>query len=269
MHVDIKEGEKSNVFSLGRQLFIEGETYEDLDEIIARYVQPMAAYARDLTAFKYFREQTGGGTPGDMSAVEKALNEEKQKAPSRIPYIVTPAVEKALNEEKQKAPSRIPYIVTPSKEFPGKFLLSYQPKTNPFHEYITITTEGYRYRKITFKTINALFKWFKAHFNDSTTFPRTPGPPQLSTPNSINASPYGAVGGGGSSQRTPGMVSPMVSGGGRMATGGNHMGGGGGGFGVPTPNISQQALQRVAASMPSNLFTTLSAVAGQTPQFAN
>ena len=91
MHVDIKEGEKSNVFSLGRQLFIDGETYEDLDEIIARYVQPMAAYARDLTAFKYFREQTGGGTPGDMSAVEKALNEEKQKAPSRIPYIVTPS----------------------------------------------------------------------------------------------------------------------------------------------------------------------------------
>ena len=83
-HVDIREEGKSNAFSLGHQLFIGNETFEDLDEIIARYVQPMAGYARDMTGFKYFRDING-----DLSAAEKELHEEKQKAPSRIPYIVS------------------------------------------------------------------------------------------------------------------------------------------------------------------------------------
>lgn len=83
-HVDIREEGKSNVFSLGQQLFIANEQYEDLDEIIARYVQPMAGLTRDLISFKYFRDLNA-----DTVAAERVLNEEKQKAPSRIPYIIS------------------------------------------------------------------------------------------------------------------------------------------------------------------------------------
>lgn len=36
------------------------QEFEDLDEITARYVQPMAAFARDLLGHKYFLECNGG-----------------------------------------------------------------------------------------------------------------------------------------------------------------------------------------------------------------
>ena len=85
-HVDIREEGKTNAFSLGQQLFIGSEQFEDLDEIIARYVQPMAGFARDIIGFKYFRDLSA-----DTVAAERVLSEEKQKAPSRIPYIVSPS----------------------------------------------------------------------------------------------------------------------------------------------------------------------------------
>lgn len=136
---------------------------------------------------------------------------------------------------------RLTFLYFGQTEFPGKFLLSYQPNTKAFHEYITVTPEGYRYRSNNFKSINALFKWFKAHFNDRSTFPRTPGP---ATP--VSASPY-------MSQRTPiAQASPYVNSAKPF---------------TPTSNINAQAIQRAAAAMPSHLFNTLSQVAGQTPQF--
>lgn len=36
------------------------QEFEDLDEITARYVQPMAAFARDLLGHKYFHDCNGG-----------------------------------------------------------------------------------------------------------------------------------------------------------------------------------------------------------------
>ncbi|KPM09770.1 transcription elongation factor SPT6-like protein [Sarcoptes scabiei] len=217
-NVSIREKGKTNAFSLGKQLFIDNESFEDLDEIIARYVQPMASFARDLINFKYFRD-----IYGDRAAAEKMLSEEKQKAPSRIPY-----------------------IISASKEFPGKFLLSYQPNQKAFHEFISVVPEGFKYRNNIFKSINALFKWFKGHFNDRSTFPRTPGP---QTP--INTSPYV------SHQRTP-QASPFVSGAVQSKSG----------F-FPTPNINPQAIQRAAASMPNHLFNTLSQVTHQTSNFVS
>uniref|UniRef100_A0A673IKA1 Transcription elongation factor SPT6 n=1 Tax=Sinocyclocheilus rhinocerous TaxID=307959 RepID=A0A673IKA1_9TELE len=59
-HVDVREEGKENAFSLGHTLWINNEEFEDLDEITARYVQPMAAFARDLLSHKYFQECNGG-----------------------------------------------------------------------------------------------------------------------------------------------------------------------------------------------------------------
>lgn len=36
------------------------QEFEDLDEITARYIQPMASFARDLLGHKYFQECNGG-----------------------------------------------------------------------------------------------------------------------------------------------------------------------------------------------------------------
>ena len=54
-HIDVLEKDKINAFSLGQSLMIGNEEFEDLDEIIARHINPMASHARDLLTFKYYR----------------------------------------------------------------------------------------------------------------------------------------------------------------------------------------------------------------------
>lgn len=138
-HIDVREEGKENVFSLGQSLWIGNEEFEDLDEIIARYINPMAAYARDLLNYKYYKDTDGGM---------------KDKA------------EEILKEEKKKNPNKIHYVVSVAKNYPGKFLLSYLPRNKFKHEYITITPEGYRFRSQNFDSVNSLLKWFKEHFRD-------------------------------------------------------------------------------------------------------
>ena len=67
-------------YSLHCILFTAGmEEFEDLDEIIARYIQPMAAFARDITNHKYYVESEGG----KRDIMEAIVTEEKRKAPSK------------------------------------------------------------------------------------------------------------------------------------------------------------------------------------------
>lgn len=127
-------------------MWINDEEFEDLDEIIARYVQPMAAFARDLMSFKYYRD-----TQGSKRDV----------------------VEKLLIDEKKKFPSKIHYFITACKDLPGKFLLSYLPRNKCRHEFISTTTDGIRYRQQMFHSVGSLIKWFKDHFRDP--IPGTPG----------------------------------------------------------------------------------------------
>ncbi|KAK2165050.1 hypothetical protein LSH36_55g00002 [Paralvinella palmiformis] len=144
-HIDIREEGKGNAFSLGKSLWIQNEEFEDLDEIIARHIQPMAAFVRDILSYKYHKESDGG-------------NRE--------------VMEKICIEEKKKAPSKIPYFFTASKEFPGKFMLSYLPRKTVRHEFVTVTPDGIRYRQQIFTSLNSLVKWFKEHFRDP--IPGTP-----------------------------------------------------------------------------------------------
>ena len=51
-HVDVREEGKENAFSLGQSLWISHEEFEDLDEIIARYINPMAGHAKDIYGFR-------------------------------------------------------------------------------------------------------------------------------------------------------------------------------------------------------------------------
>ncbi|XP_053682343.1 transcription elongation factor SPT6 isoform X2 [Sabethes cyaneus] len=153
-HIDIREEGKENIFSLGQSLWIGNEEFEDLDEIIARYINPMASYVRDLLNYKYYKETSGGM---------------KDKA------------EDIIKEEKKKNPNKIHYVISVAKNYPGKFLLSYLPRTKFKHEYITVTPEGYRFRQQRFDSVNSLLKWFKEHFRD-------PIPSPNSTPRGTTAS---------------------------------------------------------------------------------
>ncbi|ODM97896.1 Transcription elongation factor SPT6 [Orchesella cincta] len=158
-HIDVKEEGKENAFSLGQSLLIGTDEFEDLDEIIARHVNPMASHARDLINFKYYLNTLGGS---------------RQRA------------DEYLLEEKAKNANKIHYLIQASKEYPGKFLLSYLPRTKPVHEFVTVTPEGFRYRHQNFDSLNQLLKWFKEHFRDPLPASMTQGTPK----NHASRTPY-------------------------------------------------------------------------------
>lgn len=144
-HIDVREVGKENSFSLGTSLFIGSEEFEDLDEIIARYINPMASYARDLITFKYYRSALGGA---------REAREARDKA------------EELLKEEKKRNPNKIHYFIYTSKSYPGKFMISYLPRNSCKHEYVSVTPEGFKFRQQMFDNVNSLMKWFKEHFKD-------------------------------------------------------------------------------------------------------
>ncbi|CAI5985380.1 unnamed protein product [Closterium sp. NIES-64] len=181
-HVDVHEGGKdrtsaTSFLRLGRTLTIGDESYEDLDEVMARYIEPLAARMRDMAAYRKFRL----GSKGDMDAL--------------------------VRTDKEREPARIPYYLSLSHDHPGAFMLTYIRSASvsgrPVHEYITVSPEGFRFRKHTFPTPDRLVKYFQAHFND----PVEGGD--------------GGAGGGGGKRETPR----------RGASGG----GGGGGLALPPP----------------------------------
>lgn len=60
------------------------QEFEDLDEILARHIQPMAALARDVLSHKYFVD---GKKAEDRDAIESYLLDEKKRNPQRIPWV--------------------------------------------------------------------------------------------------------------------------------------------------------------------------------------
>ncbi|XP_055861753.1 transcription elongation factor SPT6 [Biomphalaria glabrata] len=182
-HIDIREEGKENAFSLGKSLWINGEEFEDLDEIVARYIQPIAANVRDIMAFRYYREAEGG----------------KREI-----------LDKILTEEKKKAAFKIPYLLSASKQYPGKFLLSYMPRNVARHEYVSVTPDGIKYRNQIFKSVNSLIRWFKEHFRDP-----IPGTPSSRTP---AMSTYTTPGAHQTPGRTPVGRTPVSVYGHRIAT---------------------------------------------------
>lgn len=171
------------------------QEYEDLDEIIARFIQPMAGNVRDVANHKCYRQAEGG----DLNKLTALLAEEKKTNPSKIPYYFSPC-----------------------KQLRGKFVLAYQPSRKPVWEYFTVTPEGYRFRGQVFDNLDQLIKWFKTHYKDrpppragfgtghtlqtpmsgpSIGTPQTFGTPQIiGTPMMI--SPFG--------QPSPGMSAPYT-----------------------------------------------------------
>ena len=144
-HIDIREEGKANSFSLGQSLWIGNEEFEDLDEIIARHINPMASNSRDILSFKYFRPDTNGG--------------DKTKC------------EQLIIAEKRQNPTKIHYFFSASREMPGKFMLTYVPREKPRHEFVTVTPDGFRFRRQNFESLSLLMKWFKVSFEIETFVP--------------------------------------------------------------------------------------------------
>lgn len=64
--------------------FYSGEDFEDLNEIIARYISPMATFARDIVLYKYYLDNVYAE---NRPEIEQKLKEERRANPSRIPLV--------------------------------------------------------------------------------------------------------------------------------------------------------------------------------------
>ncbi|KAJ7545245.1 hypothetical protein O6H91_09G112200 [Diphasiastrum complanatum] len=140
-HVNITESGKdgkdaTNFLRLGKTLTIQDESFEDLDEVMARYVEPLVGRWRDMLRYRKFK-------PGRKEDIDELLRSDRTNNPSRFPYYFSVC-----------------------HEHPGAFMLSYIRSVNPHHEYVTVTPTGYKFRKQTFDNIDKLVAYFQKHFNE-------------------------------------------------------------------------------------------------------
>lgn len=214
-NIDVIEKSKTNQFSLGKRLVIidprtqETEEFEDLDEILARYIKPMANTVSDILSHKYYRnlsQPLPSATPSGSATPAQTTTTTTIPSSTTGPPPASTEAQRILNnlliEDKRRNPTRIRYYITISREYPTKFLLSYMPVRKPIHEYFTVTPNGVRFRSKMFPTLTETLNWFKIHYNDNAVAPspmrassssasssiRVPPPPPSSSVNAMSMS---------------------------------------------------------------------------------
>ena len=144
VHLDITEYEKctktnqwihSTRDNLGTRLKISDEFYENLQEIIERYITPCNRSLREVTQHpKFF----------------KCKKEEE--------------VKDELEKEKKEASSRIPYKFVILDEYPQYVILYYIPSKALKIEFIKIKPRGYFFHGRYHYPFHDLINWFKSEF---------------------------------------------------------------------------------------------------------
>lgn len=191
-HVDVREEGKENAFSLGHTLWINNEVswfccwgggllkcclqsffdslqeFEDLDEITARYIQPMASFARDMLGHKYFQECNRGSREVcilrfgfflwhcSYNWVVSCLFVLSWLAHLilLILFFICQKMEELLMRTKREKPTFIPYFISACKDLPGKFILGYQPRAKP--RYVEMFVSYFHERKCEVGCINVV-----------------------------------------------------------------------------------------------------------------
>uniref|UniRef100_K3WKI6 Transcription elongation factor spt6 n=1 Tax=Globisporangium ultimum (strain ATCC 200006 / CBS 805.95 / DAOM BR144) TaxID=431595 RepID=K3WKI6_GLOUD len=114
-HFDIEEKNKPSEARIGQQLVIKEETYENIDEMIARFIDPMNELVDEVTRYKYYK---------NMSLEE---------------------VHEDLIKQKKAHPSRIPYTIHLYNKFPGCFSITFIARTTPHSCHIEVKSGGFRF----------------------------------------------------------------------------------------------------------------------------
>ncbi|CAO2831543.1 unnamed protein product [Amaranthus hypochondriacus] len=140
-HKDIIEGGKdhkdiTSLLRIGKTLQLGEDTFEDLDEVMDRYVDPLVTHLKAMLNYRKFRK----GTKAE--------------------------VDELLRIEKLDNPARIVYSFGISHEHPGTFILTYIRSSNPHHEYIGLYPKGFKFRKRMFDNIDRLVAYFQRHIDD-------------------------------------------------------------------------------------------------------
>jgi hypothetical protein len=125
------------------QLRLDAELFDDLDEVFARYIEPIVQLAWRATQHPKFM----------------LVGEHDNAAAA------TTALEALLRQEKAKAPSTIPYRLAFCRHRPAHLVFAYLPgRATVLYEPITLTPTGYRLRDQVFSSVDDLVSWFKRNW---------------------------------------------------------------------------------------------------------
>ncbi|XXQ32473.1 S1 motif domain-containing protein [Plasmodiophora brassicae] len=136
-HINVDERDKPQDVrkALGRTLIIDDEAFEDLDEILARYIRPLTKLSETIVQNRAFRF----GTETE--------------------------VDNLLRDEKEEMPARIPYFFGFSYKHPGLFTFSYLPSKRVHHELVKLTPKGFKFHKHFFAKPDQIISYFKSRFS--------------------------------------------------------------------------------------------------------
>mmetsp|Transcript_13013 Transcript_13013/g.40065 ORF Transcript_13013/g.40065 Transcript_13013/m.40065 type:complete len:1752 (+) Transcript_13013:53-5308(+) len=130
------------------------ERFSDLNEVLARVIEPLIANYNDAVRHRKFMD-------GSFQELQARLKEEKRKNPSTIPYLFCP----------DKRRERV-----------GSFMLGYLPGTKTvMRATIIVTPDGFKLRHVLQPSLMALFDWFKKNYRTLDT-PLTGAMPAASVP---------------------------------------------------------------------------------------
>jgi len=149
VHISIREDRKPKDGKKIKEFFIGDEKFNDLNEILAHYMDPRTSSANLLFEFRNFLRGSSA------------------------------EVDVALREKKRLQPNTIPYLLSISYDHPGRFVLSYLPHTSIKREFVMLSDKGIRFRKLNFNTPDNLVAWFKKHYKEA---PPPPTPRRETTP---------------------------------------------------------------------------------------
>ncbi|ELR24047.1 S1 RNA binding domain containing protein [Acanthamoeba castellanii str. Neff] len=114
---------------------VEKQVYEDMDELIYRFIEPMTEFGREMQNYRLYRAEGRD------------------------------SIEQRLRQDRETNPARIPYYVIPSPDQSRRFTIAYWHQ-KPRFESVAVTHEGYRYRGHHFKNPEKLIAYFKANFKN-------------------------------------------------------------------------------------------------------
>jgi hypothetical protein len=141
VHIDVLERDKPSADSLGKTLLVgyqegrsDGEAFEALDEIHARYAAPVSDLVSEAMAHRKFWHRKQG------------------------------EVDALVKKEKADAPASIPYRVSICERMPGNLTLSYVPSKSVKHELVSVKPAGFRLRGVVHTSLDEMLTWFKRNW---------------------------------------------------------------------------------------------------------
>ena len=117
-----------------QQLVIKKETYESIDEIIARFLSPLIAYTQDIQTHRKFREGPREEAEAEMLAL------------------------------RTKSPKSIPYFLVHNPSLKGSYHLVYQNSTRPKRFRVLVSHKGIKLGNKLLTSAKSMEDWFKKNF---------------------------------------------------------------------------------------------------------